>query len=80
MLDGRCRLAPGSDEAIDPHYHLACKARIYRGIHEAAHTASFEVEDGEPSVGEIHWLVCVEERDSQRARSTPIWVREDGDV
>jgi hypothetical protein len=75
VLQERCALAPGSHERDDPYYHLAYKVKVHRAIPEAGYTARFEIEDDEPIDGEVYYRVRVEQRNGQRAWSSPIWVR-----
>ena len=59
----------------DVYYQLACKAKLHRVVPESAYTATFTVTDDEPLDGEIHYRVRVEQRNGQRAWSSPIWIR-----
>jgi hypothetical protein len=70
-------LEPGSHEREDPYYHMAHKAKIHRAIPEAGYTATFEFADDQPLDREVHYRVRVEQRNGQRAWSSPIWVRPD---
>jgi hypothetical protein len=74
-LHERCGLEPGSHEREDPYYHMAYKAKLHRAIPEAGYQAEFVVEDDETISGETHYRVRVEQRNGQRAWSSPIWVR-----
>ena len=80
MLAERCGLAPGSHERDDPYYHLAYKAKVHRAIPEAGYTASFDMEDDAPFDREVHYRIRVEQRNGQRAWSSPIWVRSASDA
>lgn len=51
------------------------KAKVHRAIPEAGYVAGMEWEDDEPLEGETHYRVRVEQRNGQRAWSSPIWVR-----
>ena len=75
MLTERCVLEPGSPDREDVYYHMAFKAKIHRAIPESGYTARFEIADDEPIDREIHYRVRVEQRNGQRAWSSPIWVR-----
>jgi hypothetical protein len=75
MLHERYGLEPGSHEREDPYYHMAYKAKLHRAIPEAGYQAEFVVEDDETITGETHYRVRVEQRNGQRAWSSPIWVR-----
>ena len=59
----------------DCYYQLANKAKLHRIVPEAAYTATFEISDDEPLDREAHYRVRVEQRNGQRAWSSPIWVR-----
>jgi len=45
---------------------------------EAAYSATLDVDDDEPARGEVHYRARVEQRNGQRAWSSPIWVRAPG--
>lgn len=66
---------PAGFERDDPLYHHAFKARLHRAIPEAGLTAHFALADDEPLTGETHYRVRVEQRNGQRAWSSPIWVQ-----
>lgn len=76
MLHELVGLAPESPERGDIYHHMAYKAKAHRVMPEAAYMAKFEIEDDEPVQGEIHYRVRVEQRNGQRAWSSPIWVRQ----
>jgi len=59
----------------DVYYQLACKAKLHRAIPEAAYAASLEFVDDEPLAHEANYRVRVEQRNGQRAWSSPIWVQ-----
>ena len=61
-------------ERVDTFYHTGRKAKVHRAIPEAGYTAAFEWSDDEPLRGETHYRVRVEQRNGQRAWSSPIWV------
>jgi hypothetical protein len=66
---------PASLERQDPlFYQLAHKAKLHRAIPEAGYTARLSVTDDGPLAGEAHYRVRVEQRNGQRAWSSPIWV------
>ena len=75
MLHEMCGVRPGSPERNDIYHHMAYKVKIHRLIPEAAYTAEFHMEDNEPLRGETEYRVRVEQRNAQRAWSSPIWVR-----
>jgi hypothetical protein len=64
----------GSPEREDVYYLMAYKAKIHRVIPEAGYTAQLEIEDDEPMEKEVNYRVRVEQRNAQRAWSSPIWV------
>jgi len=76
MLRERAGIEPGSPERGDIYHHLAHKAKVHRAIPEAGYTAEFRVEDDEPPPSETNYRVRVEQRNGQRAWSSPIWVCE----
>jgi hypothetical protein len=53
---------------------MAYKAKVHRAIPEAGYTARMEFQDDEPLQGEANYRVRVEQRNGQRAWSSPIWV------
>ncbi len=74
MLHEHCGLEPESHEREDPYYNMAYKAKLHRIIPEVGYQAEFVVEDDEPVTGETHYRIRVEQRNGQRAWSSPIWV------
>jgi hypothetical protein len=58
----------------DVYYQMACKAKIHRAIPEAGYTATMTWVDDGPLAGETHYRVRVEQRNGQRAWSSPIWI------
>jgi hypothetical protein len=77
-LQEQCGLEPDSHEREDPYYNMAYKAKIHRIVPEAGYQAELVIEDDKPIIGETHYRVRVEQRNSQRAWSSPIWVSERG--
>lgn len=62
-------------ERHDPDfYHSAFKAKIHRVIPEAGYAASVSITDTEPLTQPSHYRVRVEQRNGQRAWSSPIWI------
>ncbi len=59
----------------DAYYHFAHKVKVHRAMPEAACTATLSVVDDEPLDAETHYRVRVEQRNGQRAWSSPIWVQ-----
>jgi hypothetical protein len=62
------------DTRDDLSYHTAPKIKIHRVIPEAGYTATLAFDDDEPFEKEIHYRVRVEQRNGQRAWSSPVWV------
>jgi len=77
MLAEHADIEPGSLEREDIYHHVAYKAKLHRPIPEAGYTAEFAIEDDDPIEGETHYRVRVEQRNAQRAWTSPIWVREE---
>ena len=75
MLADRAGLAPGSPERDDVYHGLAYKVKVHRAIPEAGYTAALDFEDDEPFDGEIHYRARVEQRNGQRAWTSPVWVQ-----
>jgi hypothetical protein len=75
MLEKLTGLKPGSPERDDIYYIMAYLAKIHRVIPEAGYQAEVAVEDDEPLKGETNYRVRVEQRNGQRAWSSPIWVQ-----
>lgn len=74
MLEKFAGIKPESPERQDLYHHVAYKAKLHRCMPEAAYTAEFEIEDDEPFDGEINYRARVEQRNGQRAWSSPVWV------
>jgi hypothetical protein len=60
----------------DVYYHMGNKAKIHRVVPEAGYATEVEFTDDQPLERETHYRVRVEQRNGQRAWSSPIWVRE----
>ncbi len=73
-LRGLRGLSPEECPRDDPYYQLAYKARIHRVQPECAYTATCTIVDDEPVAGETCYRVRVEQRNGQRAWSSPVWV------
>ena len=58
----------------DAYYHYAHKVKVHRAMPEAARTATLTFVDDEPLRAETYYRVRVEQRNGQRAWSSPIWV------
>jgi len=74
MLHEHSGLEPDWHEREDPYYNMAYKAKLHRIIPEAGYQAEFVIEDNKPITGETHYRIRVEQRNGQRAWSSPIWV------
>ena len=74
MLERHFGLEPHSHERTDPYYAMAYRAKLHRIIPEAGYTAEFVYRDDEPVDHETHYRLRVEQRNGQRAWSSPIWV------
>jgi hypothetical protein len=59
----------------DAYYNMACKAKVHRIIPESGYSATLDFTDTEPMEAECHYRIRVEQRNGQRAWSSPIWVR-----
>jgi hypothetical protein len=75
MLHERRGLAPGSPQRDDIYHHMAYKAKIHRPIPKEGYSAELSLTDDEPLNQEANYRVRVEQRNGQRAWSSPIWVR-----
>lgn len=67
-------VTPQQAAHTDAYYHFAHKMKVHRAMPEAAYTARLSFTDEEPLSGEAHYRVRVEQRNGQRAWSSPIWV------
>jgi len=67
-------LTPAECERDDTYYHMAYKAKLHRVMPEAAYTAHLDLDDDAPLARETCYRVRVEQRNGQRAWSSPIWV------
>lgn len=75
MLREFTGITPQALERQDPlFYHYAFKAKFHRVIPEAGYCASFSITDGDTLPGSTHYRVRVEQRNGQRAWSSPIWI------
>ena len=59
----------------DVYFHHAWKVKQHRAIPEAGYTARLNFMDDAPLARETNYRVRVEQRNGQRAWSSPIWVR-----
>ncbi len=74
MLRDAFGIDPDSLQRWDTIHHVAYKAKVHRPLPEAAWTAVYELEDDQPLAAETHYRVRVEQRNGQRAWSSPVWV------
>lgn len=75
MLRELTGMEPAALDRQDPLiYHSAFKAKLYRAIPEQGYTAQLSFTDDEPLTRETHYRVRVEQRNGQRAWSSPVWV------
>lgn len=56
-------------------HNQAYKTKLHRAIPEAGYSVSFTMVDDSPITKETHYRVRVEQRNGQRAWSSPIWVK-----
>ncbi len=75
MLAELAGIEPYSPERMDIYHHTAFKVKVHRPVPAAAYTAVFTVDDDEPLQAEANYRVRVEQRNGERAWSSPIWVR-----
>jgi len=83
LHDGECRTMLKSRFGLDvetferPTYAslLAHKVKLHRIIPEAGYTATFQITDDEPLDGEANYRIRVEQRNGQKAWSSPVWVQ-----
>jgi hypothetical protein len=54
---------------------MAYLSKIHRVIPEAGYSARLNIEDDMPLKGETNYRIRVEQRNGQRAWSSPIWVK-----
>jgi hypothetical protein len=74
MLYEHCGLQIDSHPREDPYYNMAYKAKLHRIIPEDGYQTEFIVQDDEPITQETHYRIRAEQRNGQRAWSSPIWV------
>ena len=70
-------ITPETARRGDVYYQMAPKAKVHRATPESGYTASLCTRDDEPIARETHYRVRVEQRNGQRAWSSPIWVQAD---
>jgi hypothetical protein len=76
MLREATGVDPLQFDRQDPvFYHYAFKAKLHRAVPEAAYVAQLKHTDDSPLTKEVHYRVRVEQRNGQRAWSSPVWVR-----
>lgn len=74
LLEEQAGIPANSPEREDVYYLLGYKAKIHRVIPEAGYTATVTIDDDDRMDGEWNYRVRVEQRNGQRAWSSPIWV------
>ena len=74
MLADTAGITSDDPEREDIYWHVAYKAKIHRPVPESGLTAELVFEDDEPLTKETHYRVRVEQRNGQRAWTSPIWV------
>ena len=74
LVEQTTGVTPATARRGDVYFHMANKAKLHRAIPEAAYTARMEIDDDEPLTAPAHYRVRVEQRNGQRAWSSPIWV------
>jgi hypothetical protein len=75
MLEERAGIPAGSPEREDVYWGVAFKAKIHRPIPESGYSVDYIYEDDEPLTEETHYRIRVEQRNAQRAWSSPIWIK-----
>ncbi len=75
MVEEKGGISPGEPEREDIYWSLAFKVKIHRAVPETGYTGALTFEDDAPLDGETHYRVRVEQRNAQRAWTSPIWVR-----
>ncbi len=75
LLQARFGLDVDTFERPTFSYLLSHKVKLHRIIPEAGYTAAFEITDEEPLGGETNYRIRIEQRNGQKAWSSPIWVR-----
>ncbi len=68
-------VTPAQAEHTEAYYHFAHKLKVHKAMPESARTATLTFVDDEPLHGETHYRVRVEQRNGQRAWSSPIWIQ-----
>jgi hypothetical protein len=80
MLHDRGGIEPYSPERMDIYHHMAYKAKLHKPLPQAAWSAGLDFVDDTPLSGQCHYRVRVEQRNGQRAWSSPIWVRPESEA
>jgi hypothetical protein len=68
-------IEPKTARRGDVYYQLAHKAKLHRAVPECAYSAVLEWVDEEPPPGDAHYRIRVEQRNGQRAWSSPVWIK-----
>jgi hypothetical protein len=74
MLKEQVGLDAQALDREDPLYHFSFKAKLHRAIPAAGYQAQLEFSDDELLKSEANYRVRVEQRNGQKAWSSPIWV------
>lgn len=76
LLRGMTVMDPEVLDRADPiYYHFAFKTKAHRVVPEAELTAVWTITDSTPLYGETHYRARVDQRNGQRAWSSPIWIQ-----
>jgi hypothetical protein len=71
-------IEPETAQRGDVYYQIAHKAKLHRVVPESAFSATLDWVDDSPVDRETHYRVRVEQRNGQRAWSSPIWIQRAG--
>lgn len=65
---------PGPEYQVDPYVGFVDKVKIHRLIPEAGYKKTFSFSDESELSGNAHYRIRVEQRNGQKAWSSPVWV------
>ncbi|MCK5804637.1 MAG: DUF3604 domain-containing protein [Lentisphaeria bacterium] len=74
MLKHRFGLDVGTFERPTFDYLYAHKVKLHRAVPQVGFSTQFEFVDNEPLQGEANYRIRVEQRNGQKAWSSPVWV------
>lgn len=74
LLHERAGIPPGSPERDSTYHLVAHKVKVHRLFPESAYTTECAWDDDEPLTGVTNYRIRVEQRNGQRAWSSPVWV------